>query len=448
VAPHSKRKKKAKWILIMSGLLGASILSATAGALLALSLSSTPLLQSSLTPEEAAIFEQNGNLIDPGFRLSLPRLTRPVNILLLGTKVLTTDVNDPPPETQNLGYQALVNSFDGLSDTMLLIRFDPVQGHVTVLSIPRDTRVPIDGVGLTKINAANAVGGPALTAKTVSELLNGAAIDRYVRVNVQGVEKLIDALGGVKIYVPKDMHYQDDSQHLYIDLKAGEQRLNGDQSLQFLRFRYDAYGDIGRIQRQQMFMRSLTEQALNPTTITRLPRILSVIRENLDTNLTVDELLALVGFASQVDRSQVQMLMLPGDFSSPQEYDASYWLPDYNRIDAMAAQHFDRGATSLNSDPQPASVRIAIEDSTGQGVESLTNQLYNAGYGDVYVDNDWAEPLQVTRIIAQGGDRQMAEDVQRALGVGEVRIDSTGSLNSDITIQVGQDWLEQAGSLN
>jgi len=86
-----------------------------------------------------------------------------------------------------------------------------------------------------------------------------------------------DALGGVTVYVPKDMKYQD-SQHLYINLKAGKHHLNGNQALQLLRFRYDENGDIGRIQRQQILMRALMEQALNPATLSRLPKILSVIQ--------------------------------------------------------------------------------------------------------------------------------------------------------------------------
>jgi LCP family protein required for cell wall assembly len=126
-----------------------------------------------------------------------------VNILLLGTKVLTSDVYDPVLASQDLGYHALVNSFEGLSDTMLLIRFDPVQEQVSVLSIPRDTRAYVDGVGLTKINEANLLGGPALSAQAVSELLNGVPIDRYLRVNVQGVEALIDALGGSRSMYPR-----------------------------------------------------------------------------------------------------------------------------------------------------------------------------------------------------------------------------------------------------
>ncbi|MFM7789129.1 MAG: LCP family protein, partial [Microcystis panniformis] len=133
----------------------------------------------------------------------LPALNRPINILVVGAKVLTSDVKKA--QTPDLGYHAPVNSLEGLTDTMLLLRFDPQRQKLTMLSIPRDTRTDIEGYGEKKINEANALGGPALTAETVSHLLDGVAIDRYVRINVQGVEKLIDALGGVTVYVPKDM---------------------------------------------------------------------------------------------------------------------------------------------------------------------------------------------------------------------------------------------------
>ncbi len=115
--------------------------------------------------------------------------------------MLTSDVKEA--QTPDLGYHAPVNSLEGLTDTMLLLRFDPQRQKLTMLSIPRDTRTDIEGYGEKKINEANALGGPALTAETVSHLLDGVAIDRYIRINVQGVEKLIDALGGVTVYVPK-----------------------------------------------------------------------------------------------------------------------------------------------------------------------------------------------------------------------------------------------------
>ncbi len=232
-------RPKTRWGIIGFSLSAIAILSATAGALLAYSLSSMPLGENRLSPEEAAVFDQEKAVSHEN--LNIPQLSRPVNILLLGTKVLTSDVSAAPSPQ---GYHALVNSVEGLSDTMLLIRIDPQQENLVVLSIPRDTQAVIPGYGVRKINEANAKGGPALAAESVSNLLGDVSIDRYVRVNVQAVEKLIDALGGINVYVPKDMKYQDDSQRLYINLQEGQQRLNGDQTLQLLRFRKDNLGDI------------------------------------------------------------------------------------------------------------------------------------------------------------------------------------------------------------
>jgi LCP family protein required for cell wall assembly len=444
------KRKPSRWRLprvigISVALAGVASVSAMAGALLAVSLSATPLQHQQLTADDANVFNQ-GDPISSGGNLRLPRLTRPVNILVLGVKVLTTDVDEVPPELQNVGYHALVNSFEGLSDSMLLIRFNPQTGQLVVLSLPRDTRTYVRG-SLTKLNEANAHGGPALAAESVSDLLGGVAVDRYVRINVQGVEKLIDALGGVTVTVPQDMKYQDDSQHLYINLKAGEQKLNGNQSLQFLRFRYDANGDIGRIQRQQTFMRALAEQTINPATIARLPKILSVIQSNVDTNLSVEELLALLGYASQVNRSNVQMLMLPGNFSSPSEYNVSYWLPSYGDIDTLVDQYFGFGTQTVSNNPDPSRVRIAIQDSTNNpvAVQALTQTLRDSGYSNVYVDKDLQTPLPTSRIVAQRGDMATAEMVQRFLAIGEARVESTGALNSDITIQLGQDWAQGLG---
>ncbi len=429
------------WLLF--GLTGIAMLSATAGALLAVSLASTPLMQRKLSPADAAAFKTSR--ISTSMSLQLPELTRPVNILVLGAKVLTTDLQNPPSELKGLRYQALVNSFEGLTDTMLLLRFDPESKRMAVLSIPRDTRTQIPGFGVKKINEANADGGPALSARTVSQLLNGVGIDRYVTINVQGVQALVDALGGVTVYVPKDMKYKDDSQHLYVNLKAGKQHLNGDQALQLLRFRYDEYGDIGRIQRQQMVLRALMEQTLNPATLARLPKILSVVQTHIDTNLTVEELVALVGFGVGTKRSQVQMLMVPGSFSTPGQYDASYWLPDPERIQEVIAKHFDHGTPGGPIALNPNSLRIALQDSTKKtsSTTAIARLLKQSGYGNVYVDEPWSEPLRVTRIVAQQGDQQSAEAVRQALGFGEVRIESTGALQSDVTVQIGRDWLDR-----
>lgn len=430
-----------RWVWILVGFTGVALLSATAGAILAMTMASTPLMQRKFSPAEAAVFSKSD--LSTVNNLQLPELTRPVNILVLGAKVLTSDVADDSPDQERFGYHALVNSFDGLTDTMLLLRFNPEAQKVTLLSIPRDTRVDIPGYGTDKINSANALGGPALSAKSVSGLLGGVGVDRYVTINVQGVQALVDALGGVTVHVPKDMKYIDESQHLYVNLKAGKQHLNGDQALQLLRFRNDELGDIGRVQRQQMVMRALSEQALNPATLARLPKILSVIRSHLDTNLTIEELVALVGFATRIDRANMQMLIVPGDYGDVETYGGSYWLPNETRIQSIMAQHFDVGSQGSASD-NPKTIRIAVQDSTRRAFpQTLVSKLEQAGYANVTLNEPYSEPLRITRIVAQQGDAASAEVIRQAIGVGEVRVEATGELDSDVTIQLGYDWLQK-----
>ena len=436
-------------LLICLGFTGLAMLSATVGALLAVSLSSTPLQKQEFTPEEKKQVYNPKQTIEPK-PLQIPELNRPVNILVLGTKVLTSDLKEEPEI--DLGYHALVNSFEGHTDTMLLLRFDPDKNKIVVLSIPRDTKAYIEGYGTTKINAANYKGGPALSAKTISNLLAGVTIDRYVRVNVQGVEKLIDALGGVTVYVPKDMKYTDYSQHLYINLEEGKQHLDGNKAIQFLRFRHDRYGDIGRVQRQQILMRAAIEQALKPSILMRVPTIFSTIDSNIDTNLSVEELLALANFATTTKRSEVQMLMLPGDFSGNGKNGAiSYWIPQKSLIPKIMAEHFDIGESDLQPKyTKPARVKVAIQDSTGdpQAVRAMIKYLREVGYRRIYLGARWRENLDVTRILAQKGDDGAAAVIRTNLGIGEVLVESTGVLASDVTIILGEDWREIYESLD
>lgn len=429
------------------GLSCVAIFSATAGAILAVSLNSTPLRQARLSPAQEAVFGKQETISYSNLRL--PQLSRPVNVLVLGTKVLTSDVKDISENEKNLGYHALVNSFDGLTDTMLLLRFDPAQGKLTVLSIPRDTQAYVEGHGLKKINEANSDGGPALAAETVSNLLDGVAIDRYVRVNVQGIEKLVDALGGVTVYVPKDMKYNDFSQHFYINLKAGKQHLDGEKAVQYLRFRYDEYGDIGRVQRQQTLMRAVIEQALKPQTLLKIPDILKVTQDHIDTNLTLEELLALAGFASQTQRSDVQMLMLPGEFNGDGRHGVSYWLPNLEKIQNLAAQYFDQGIPQ-ETQKEPSQLNIAVQDSIDnpEAAQAMVNYLKKAGYPNVYLSRSALEPLQETRIVIQKGDDTGVAELQTVIGLGEVLVESTGNLSSDLTIQLGEDWAKKAADPN
>ena len=446
---NSSKTKKSflsyKWTLFI--VLFVALLSGGLGAGLAFVLSSRPFQQRQLSTNEAEVFNRNSDSMTSAIA-GVPTLTRPVNILVLGTIMLTSDLPDAQSKPKGKYLAEVDNNLNGMSDAMLLIRFDPATKKVAVLSIPRDSRVNIQGVGTTKINFANYAGGASLSAQTVSQVLGDISIDRYIRFNVNGFGKLIDALGDVDIYVPKKMKYQDDSQHLYINLNAGQQKLNGSKAIQFMRYRHDDLGDIGRVQRQQAFFRAFIDQKLKPEIIIKFPEILAILKDNIDTNLSVEEVLALTGYTSKIDRKSIQMHMAPGRFSNSGEFDnLSYWILDNRLLTKIMNQSFGtfKQTDSSSTELIPQTLRVAIQDSMSQpeGSKKATTILSKAGYAQVFPASDrWTKPLAKTQIIAQNGDKASAEKLRDALGIGEVLVESTGDIESDITVRVGKDWLQ------
>ncbi len=173
------------------------------------------------------------------------------------------------------------------SDTLMVAFVDLDQDEVRVLSIPRDTYVTIPTSGEeTKINAAYAYGGVDLAKQTLASNF-GIDIDYYLDVDFQGFADVIDVLGGVTIDVPMDMHYSAEG----IDLKAGVQKLDGDEALQFVRFRSDGQGDLGRIDRQQAFLVVLKEELFSAGTLLKIPDISSAVMKNMDTDFTGTQML-------------------------------------------------------------------------------------------------------------------------------------------------------------
>lgn len=425
-----------------------ALISGSIGAAIAILMSSKPFQQRALTSAEAGTF--NSDIATA--TLGLPELTRPVNLLIMGTIVLTSDLPGAGnlPQPKYLAQSS--SSLDGQSDAMILVRLDPTTKKVTALSIPRDSRVEIPGYEVQKINAANYLGGAVLSAKTVSKLAGDISIDRYMRVNVEGFGQLIDALGGVEIYVPKRMKYQDDSQHLYINLNQGLQLLDGNKSIQYMRYRHDELGDIGRVQRQQAFFRAIIAQKLKLETITKIPDVLAVVKQNLDTNMSVQEILAIAAFMSKLDRQDTKLLMLPGRFSTSEEFSLSYWIVDDRRLARIMKEHFNVTYTDSEflkdqEDFTPPNLRIVIQNTTyyPDRLKIATSTLRKAGYDQAFGDEQIPTAiLETTQIIAQNGDRSSAEMVRNALGVGEVVLEATGVLESDVTVRLGKDWIDQS----
>ena len=256
------------------------------------------------------------------------KLDRPYQILVMGVdRVLDAPIGSP-------------ESFNGRSDSMLLIRFDPSDRSVKMLSIPRDTQVPIPNYGVTKINAANVYGGAALAQEVISEKLNNIEIDRYVRVDTSGLSALVDAVGGVEVNVPKRMKYVDKTQKLNIDLYAGVQTLNGELAEGFSRFRYDEEADIGRIKRQQIILKAIKTKLASPMVVFRLPDLINVMQKHVDSSLSFDEMMAIATFSITLKPEQIQSSSLKGRPSEPNEFRFSYWIVSPNDVDQAIANKF------------------------------------------------------------------------------------------------------------
>lgn len=226
----------------------------------------------------------------------------------------------------------------GRSDTLFVVMLEPGNKGASLLSIPRDTRVKIDGHGWDKINAAFAYGGQQLTRDTTQQLL-GIKLDNYVVIDFQGFKNLVDVIGGVDINVEKRMYYYDPYADFRIDLRPGVQHLDGKTAMQYVRYR-DEEGDIGRIRRQQKFIMAVYKQITSKNILTRIPGVTKQIMSMIKTDLSVAEM-AESGKAlhDMMGRDELKMAMVPG---TPHYIDGvSYWIPDIPKMREQMAQMQD-----------------------------------------------------------------------------------------------------------
>lgn len=238
--------------------------------------------------------------LNPADRLSLKK-----NIIVMGVDERSDDV--------------------GRSDTLFVVMFDSKTKAASLLSVPRDTRVRIEGHGWDKINHAYAYGGQKLTQKTVEELL-GIKVNNYVMVDFKGFEGLVDAIGGIDIDVEKDMYYHDTWDGFTVDLKKGRQHLNGKTAIQYVRFR-DEEGDIGRIRRQQHFLMAVYDKITSADMLLHIPGLAKQLTSMVKTDMPLSDMID-IGRAlhSMVKEKGLSMAMVPGE---PKYIDGiSYWLPD------------------------------------------------------------------------------------------------------------------------
>lgn len=359
--------------------------------------------------------------------LSLGTPNRPYTVLVMGADVPYTRV---APGRQHGNKTA----FTGRSDTMMLVIVDPAHKSVRGVNIPRDTMTEIPGYGTQKINAANAIGGPVLAKDTVSQLLN-LNVDHFVVVNVQGLVEAVDELGGITVDVPKRMSYMDWTAKLKIDLEPGVHTLTGNQAMGFVRYRHDDMGDIGRIQRQHVFMRAIIGKLMQPGTWPRLPKLISIVHRNVLTDLNDLQLLQAFNFARSIPRDNIQFAMLPGRFGP-----YGSWIPDEFETEKLVARMY--GLPVQSQEREQLSVCLQNGSSFPGLVQRMADELRHLGYSVVIAPVRREQPVVTTKtkIIAQRGNHDEAQMVLHDLGNrGEIINASIGDIYSSITVVVGDD---------
>ena len=289
--PKRRTKKRRIWPYVLLGTVFVFVLAAAAGAYFA---------QSSLLDRSKA--EQKEELLTAKDKAT---------IMIMGVDERAGDV--------------------GRSDTLMVATIDPAKNEAALLSIPRDTRVAIPKNGYDKINAAYAYGGEKLTQRTVEDLL-GIRIDHYIIINTRAFQKIVDAIGGIDINVEKRMYYEDpwdDDGGLIIDLRPGMQHMDGKTAVTYVRYR-DEEGDIGRVRRQQKFMRACVDAVTTPAILPRLPAIIASVIDSVKTDLSVRQLLEFAGTLKESQAKGLRTEMVPG---RPLYIDeVSYWIPDMAQL--------------------------------------------------------------------------------------------------------------------
>lgn len=211
------------------------------------------------------------------------------------------------------------------SDTLAFVTIDIDNKTIKAMSIPRDTRTTIRGKGTQKINHAFAYGGVDLVKETVVNLI-GMPIHYYMVINYNNFPEIVDTLGGVDIDVPKNLKYQDRAGGLYIDIKKGWRHLNGKTALEFVRFRHDALGDIGRIQRQQQFLKALLKRIYDPSNMSRLADITKELLSVIKSDIPLTQGIQLASYLKDISPQNVFFMTMPG--KPAMIGGGSYWSPD------------------------------------------------------------------------------------------------------------------------
>lgn len=281
----------------------------------------------------------------------------PFYMLLLGT-------DGRPGETS---YRA---------DTIILARIDPTEQQVTLISIPRDTRITYKGETM-KINAAHTEEGAAGMVEAVNELC-GIEISHYAEISFDGLVQLVDALGGVEVNVPDEI---DDPKAADFTIEPGLQTLNGEQALAFCRSRAFADGDYTRMRHQRIFVAALANTILNKTDATQLPGIIDAMADMVATDLSLPDILSLANAMRGMDTDSMWTANIPSHAGGDTYINGvSYVFVHEEELEEMMAR------VDAGEDPEGPQSGLSLDSGSSTTIGDLSNNEAN----------DWANGTATT----------------------------------------------------
>lgn len=242
----------------------------------------------------------------------------------------------------------------GMSDTIVVAQYDPKTQEAAMLSIPRDTFVGKDirhATSNDKINAKYSHGETIDETLAAVNELTGLNIKNYVLVDTKALNKLVDVIGGLNFEVPMDMNYDDASQDLHIHLKAGYQKLTGNQVEQLVRFRhnnngssyYKVYGvgeDFGRMRTQREVIMALAKQTLKFKNVTEIFNIIDIFKDYVKTNMNLDDIKDYVPYAIEMNMDDIKTGQVPGT-DGPSNIGIYVFVPDKEETKELVDELFN-----------------------------------------------------------------------------------------------------------
>jgi LCP family protein required for cell wall assembly len=353
-------------------------------------------------------------------------------------------------------------SKDSRTDKIEIYALDFPSKVVKSIAVPRDTDAIVNGQE-DKINDAYHYGGPAGSDAVIGSFLglpkmdNGRHFDRYITFRINSSKAIIDAIGGIDVPVAQQMDYDDSWGHLHIHFKPGLTHMNGDQAVSYMRFRHDACSDPCRIKRQQQVEKLTIEKLKNDkfNDLAHVAQLIDVVRHNVDTNMTPDEMKALGWHFRDVNMADIHATQIPystdkelnccGDVLIADEVAKAKIVADFVGPYIDAPPPPDPGAIAS---VKPASVRIDVRN--GSGIPGLGARVAAKLRKDGYVINSVANAdsfdydttqIRATSRTPLAGER-VRSDIHLALAtVTPVPLPSASATSTlaDVTVIVGRD---------